>query len=136
MVGATWALAWFPIGCVLAVLAWKAEFPSLELSAIVLGIWTALGGMSGTLFALLLALYERGQSLGTLRPARLALWGTAAGAGIPLAIYLFLLWLDGVPPSIPLLVITGALGACCAVATIALARRGRAADGNTVRAQA
>jgi hypothetical protein len=130
-VGVTWALGWLPVGCAIGIAMGWFRLPSREDTAIVLAIWAAFGGISGILFALLLGWFERGRSVEGLRPSRLMLWGTIAGAGIPLALCLPLLWLDPgnyfTWASWGMFALTGTIGACSAVATIAIARRTRSA---------
>jgi hypothetical protein len=82
------------------------------------------GAVAGGLFAWTLAARESKQTLGTLKPRRVALWGFVAAAGVPL-----LASLAVAGPALPLGVLAagvigfGALGSVLSTATLRLARR-------------
>jgi len=131
-VGALWGAIWLPLG---VLLGWTMRWftpPLIERTFESLGAWTLLGGMSGFVFALLLALLERGQRIEALRPSRLALWGIIAGIGVPLVLFLAIVMAFPVlyftPGSGGTFVITGVAGACSALATIRLAQPARIAS--------
>ena len=127
-VAVAWAAIWFLIG---ALLGWPLQwFTDSQRATTVLGSWTALGCISGLVFAQLLAWLERGQSIERLRPSRFGLWGTLAGAGVPLALSLALVLADPASyltgASAGMFALMGATGAVSAFVTIRVAQRGRA----------
>ena len=133
-VGVAWAATWLLTG---ALLGWPLQwFTDSERATTVLGTWTALGGMSGIVFAQLLAWLERGQSIERLRPSRFGVWGTLAGAGVPLALSLALVVADPASyftaGSAGMLALMGATGAASAFATIRVAQLGRRASHDRV----
>lgn len=84
MVAVMWAAEWLGVG---ALIGWPLRWfdgPLAERLVTVLASWTMLGALSGFVFALLLAWREQGQTVDSLRPSRLFLWGIVAGAGVPL----------------------------------------------------
>jgi hypothetical protein len=134
-----WAVVWLPIGLALAafasarpaepgdVLFRPVSFP------LFLTVWTAWGAVSGAAFALVLALAERRRTIDNLATGRIALWGALGAASLPVA----LLAIDVVRTPAGLLGyrwgfvalvlgVSAALGAGCASATLALARRSTA----------
>jgi hypothetical protein len=122
-----WAAVWLPAGALLTLLSgWTGH--SLRLPLWYFGIWTALGALSGGVFALLLAVLERRQSFQQLSARRLAIWGAIAGGAIPIGGSLLIvalfsdLSLSADAPSA--FASMALLGAACAVATLSLARRG------------
>ena len=124
-VGVAWAAIWFLIG---ALLGWPLQwFTDSDRATTVLGTWTAVGAISGFVFAQLLAWLERGQSIERLRPGRFGLWGTLAGAGVPLALSLALVLADPTSyltvASAGMFGLMGATGAGSAFATIRVAQR-------------
>jgi hypothetical protein len=123
---ALWAAVWLPVGGILGfVLDWTEH--SIRPPFWYLG-WTALGASSGASFALLLALFERRRSFQELSTRRLTVWGAAAGAALPIlgtrlliAIFPDLRLSSDTPILFAVLML---LGASCAWATLAIARRG------------
>ena len=127
-VAVAWAAIWFAVG---ALLGWPLQwFTDTERTTTVLGTWTALGGISGFVFAQLLAWLEPGQSIEGLRRGRVSLWGTLAGAGVPLGLSLALILAEPdsylTAASASMFALMGAIGAGSAFATIRVAQRGRA----------
>ena len=123
-----WAATWLVVG---ALLGWPFQwFTATERTTTVLGTWTALGGVSGFVFAQLLAWLERGRSIDDLRGGRVSLWGTLAGAGVPLGLSLALVLAEPdsylTAASASMFALMGALGAGSAFATIRVAQRGHA----------
>jgi hypothetical protein len=123
---ALWAAVWLPAGIILGfVLDWAEH--SLRPPFWYLG-WTALGASSGASFALLLALFERRRSFQELSTRRLTVWGAAAGAALPIAGTRLLVALMPdlrLSSDTPILfAVLALLGASCAWATLAIARRG------------
>jgi len=131
-----WALAWLPIGGVLALYASsRPPQPSDLISRPVsmplfLTVWTIWGGLSGSLFAVVLGVGERRRGLSDLSVARTAAWGALGSMTVPAA----LLALDMIRAPISLrlydwrvpllaLSLSALLGAGCAAATLALAQR-------------
>jgi hypothetical protein len=126
-IGALWGTVWLLIGL---LLGWPARWfdgSSLERSAIVLAVWTALGGLSGLGFASMLAWLERGHTVDTLRSSRVALWGIVSGVALPVSLCVALVL--ALPDSYLTLAsggmfaVMGAVGAVSAVATLRLAKK-------------
>jgi hypothetical protein len=135
-IGAIWAVTWVPLGALVGLYAAASPpqpddflyrpvaFPTFLLA------WTIWGGLSGVGFALILGAVERRRTLGDLSVARTACWGALGAISAPA----FLTAIDvahGVPaaslhywrlPVVSILV-SAALGAACAAATLMLARR-------------
>jgi hypothetical protein len=131
-----WAAAWLPMGLALGLYAgatppqpsdiiWRPVSLPLFLTA-----WTVWGAVSGGFFALILRFTERRRTADDLTLIRTAIWGAAGAMTLPAALVV----IDAVrTPSgllgytwrFPLLVLaaSAALGAGCAAATLALARR-------------
>lgn len=129
-------MAWMPLGLALSLYAGlRAPEPSDIISRPVslplfVSVWTVWGGMSGALFALLLGFAERRRTLGNLSRARTAVWGALGCMTLPAALTLVDVLqtpagLRGYGWRFPLtaLAVSAALGAACAAATLALARR-------------
>jgi nitrate/nitrite transporter NarK len=126
-VACAWAAIWLPVG---ALLGWPLQwFGGAARTATVLGTWTALGAVSGFVFAQLLARLERGWSIDRLRRGRVTVWGTLAGAGVPLAISLAVVLAEPdsslTVASASMFALMGAIGAGSAFTTIRVALRGR-----------
>jgi hypothetical protein len=93
--------------------------------------WGVIGAVAGTLFAVTVILAERSRTLAALSPRRLALWGFAAGALLPVAVSLAYRVahhvssrVDGATLAVSL--ISGMLGASIAALTVQLARKSSA----------
>ena len=134
--GFMWAIAWFPIGVLVALYAaatppkpgdllWRPiEFPTF------LSVWTIWGGLSGTGFALILGATERGRMLGELSLARTALWGALGAMSAPSVLTAIDMWrglafsplYDWLVPLTGVLA-SAVLGGACAAATLIVARR-------------
>ena len=115
-----WAVAWLPIGVLVAI--WKGW-----LSTPFLAVWTALGASAGAVFALLLATLERRRTLEDLSTRRLTIWGALGGAALPVVGSLLI---DLLVPNVSLagdapavFGVMALLGAACAWATLRIARR-------------
>lgn len=116
-IAVVWGLLWVAIGVGLTVVfgvfrpddIGAGEGPTRTLP--ILGL---VGFWSGLAFAGVMSLAERRTELHELSLARVALWGLAAGAGIPL--------LMGTDGSMGWL--TGLMGSVFATASVAIARRG------------
>lgn len=124
-----WAAVWLPIGIVLAfAFAFGWTGGSWRLPLWYLLTWTLLGASSGAVFALLLATLGRQYTLNELSPRTLTLWGTIAGAAIPVGAALLLLaFIPGF--SLPqnatgVFAVMAVLGGACAWASLKIARRG------------
>jgi hypothetical protein len=115
-VGLTWGAVWAVIGAVTGVIASivapEVIDPGETPGRIALVLCTA-GFISASGFALVLATLERGRSLSDLSLVRVALWGAAGSAVIPL--------LTAVADS--MVVFTCPLGAVLAAGSVAIARR-------------
>src|SRR5262249_9115578 len=81
------------------------------------------GGLSGAIFAFLLAVLERRQSFHQLSAQRLAIWGAAAGAALPVCLWLILTAIGGGLSATPFAVAGIALlGGACGWGTFRIAR--------------
>lgn len=132
----TWALVWFPMGFALALYAdSRPPQPSDVISRPVaipafVTAWTIWGGLSGGAFAFFLAITERRRTIETLSTARTAAWGALGAIALPLILVVIdvvrtPVGLLGYSWRFPFLVLAASatLGAGCAAATLALARR-------------
>ena len=137
-----WALVWVPVGLALAFFAAASPpRPSDLISRPVavpqfLAVWTLWGAFSGATFALVLAVAERRRTIGSLSLSRTALWGGLGAAALPILLVAVDVvrtpaGLRGYGWTFPglILVVSALLGACCAGATLLLARRGSVASG-------
>lgn len=133
--GLLWAVVWGILGCVVMLAQVishpRPVEPSLSrlilLSLTFFGVW---GAVSGSVFAIALAIAERQRRIEELSMKRVALWGATGGAILP-AVGTAATVLSGAasrlqPDVAVLFAITALLGALCASATLALARRGDA----------
>jgi len=132
-----WALAWAPLGIVLALyryccggpLTFDTPPPGLLLPWLILfgaGAWLLGGAVAGLLFAAVLACTERGRSIGELRPGRTVFWGAIGALILPVLMLTieaagqaYAGWWQG---ALLVLGISGVLGGGSAAATLALAR--------------
>lgn len=131
-----WALVWLPIGLALALYAGsRSPQPSHVISRPVsiplfVTAWTVWGALSGAAFAVVLALTERRRTIENLSTSRIAIWGALGAVALPLLLTAIdvvrtPVGLRGYSWRFPLLIlaVSAALGAACATATLALARR-------------
>ena len=127
-----WAIVWLPVGAAFGLLLNAGHPgdvipPSVLLMVAMGGAW---GGVSGAIFAGLLALAERKRTIADLSLIRVAAWGAVGCASLPvlLALHylsredLLALRADAMFLGI-VLVVSGLLGAACAAGTLTLARR-------------
>ena len=127
-----WALVWIPIGFALTLLRRSSSFECLYcdpnwLVRFVAG-WSVFGAVSGGLFAIVLMIAERRRTLAELSLRRTAVWGAIGALALPTIITI----LDVVdspgpyrdwPFMLVTLIAVAGLGASCAAASVALARR-------------
>jgi len=131
--GLLWASVWGVLGCVLVLLQalrWAGRIVEPSLAQLLLysltffGLW---GAVSGAVFAVALTIAERQRRIEELSMRRVALWGAIGGVTIP-ALGTALSVVTEAPRLKPdlivLFTITALLGSLCAIATLALARRG------------
>ncbi len=126
-----WAIVWLPLG--LALLGLRRRSPGdcvycpADFVIRFLGIWTLWGALSGAIFAVVLAVAERRRTLAELSFARVAVWGAIGSLALPGALTIADLMQSAFPSEwrfvLTALGIAAALGAGCAAATLALARR-------------
>ena len=118
-VGVTWSVLWIAIGLVLfgvITIVDPGQVEPGEGLRTVLPILGTVGFLSGLGFSALLSIIERHRPLEKLSIARVALWGALGSGAIPL----LMSGSGGVWPE------TAVLGAVCAAATLAIARKSRA----------
>jgi hypothetical protein len=124
-----WAFAWLPIGVLVGLtFGWVHIPPRSWLEASFLTTWTAVGALSGGVFALILAIAERKRTFAELTPRRFMLWGLLGGATIPVVSIVIVAAIANVhlaAPSGPVFALMTALGGVCASASLWLARRSR-----------
>jgi uncharacterized membrane protein len=128
---AVWAVVWLPVG--VAVGLWLTRFAHPQQSwndfFSGLGAWILIGAISGAIFALLLALFERNRTFNQLSPGRVVLWGVIGGGAVPVGANVAIatlfpsIHLSSAAPVVFAIMI--ALGALCALGTLWLARRAR-----------
>jgi hypothetical protein len=120
-----WAAVWLPVGI---VVAWLSGDSVRDMPSWYPTLWTLLGASSGAIFAVLLATLGRHHTLHDLSARRLALWGGAAGAAVPIAASLLLMAIVpdlSLAPGAPVMfALEASLGAVCAWASLKIARRG------------
>ncbi len=125
VMAALWALTWGVVGVLIGLFKW---YRGDLIDSI--GRWFGVvGAINGLLFALVLAIAERKQSVATLSLARFALWGGVATLVVPLFTTLIVLYVFG--PSdfgIPITPLAEfmALGMVSATAILLIARHGKA----------
>lgn len=128
MLGLLWAGVWLPVGVIAGPAFHWIGFPLQPIDWAFFGMFTGLGFASGATFGALLSRLERDQTIESIRPSRLAIWGLIAGAGIPILLCLIVLAI--VPGDVHLarsayglFTLLGLLGAATAELSIALAKR-------------
>lgn len=118
--GLAWGTAWATImamaGVVVGVLR-PEEIDPGEGPVLVGAIMGMVGFVSGVAFGTLLSLAERRKTLLDLSPGRAAMWGILASAAFPL--------LTGRADAV---LVVCPLGAACAAASVAIARRAELRD--------
>jgi hypothetical protein len=127
-----WAAVWLSVGMVVAWFSGSTGDSVRDLPAWYHAFWTLLGASSGAIFALLLATLGRHYTLNSLPARRLALWGGAAGAALPIAGSLLLITIVpdlSLAPGAPVMfALEASLGAACAWASLKIARRGATSE--------
>ena len=132
VIGGLWGLAWLPVGLLLGFRNQRLvdrmipSPPHVWLRSVVdLVLWMAA---SGALFSVVLGFAEAGRSVAKLSRLRAALWG-AVGCAIVAVLYAAYdvarrpySWRDALALSPLAILIYGALGAICAVGTLAFVR--------------
>lgn len=136
VIAGIWAIVWMPMGLALALYAGSRSPRPTDLFArpasvpLFVSAWTVWGAMSGALFAFILGLAERRRTLASLSLARTVAWGAIGCMTLPAV--LTVVDVLGTPAGLrgytwrfPLavLAVSAGLGAACAAATVALARR-------------
>jgi hypothetical protein len=90
--------------------------------------WALLGAINGVLFAVLMALAERGRTVATVSVRRIALWGAVGTLILPGILFLalvVLIPLGDVSVNVVSLVAFLMLGASCGAGMLLMARRSR-----------
>jgi hypothetical protein len=138
VMAALWTVVWGVVGIVIGLIKWyrgdlidvggipaAVAFSLILRFAALLGLF---GAINGLLFATVLALAERRQSIATLSLARFALWGVIATLVVPLLAAAILVVVFG-PESFGIeltrLAAIAGLGMACAAAILLIARRGK-----------
>ena len=114
--GLTWGTMWAALGAVLGIVVGVLAPQNIDPGEGPLNIAWILGTagfISGVTFALVLSRLERGRSLRSVSLPRVALWGAAGAAVIPLL----------TPVADAMLIFTCPLGALLAAGSVAVARR-------------
>ncbi len=134
-----WALVWLPPGIALDLFAHSppSQHRPPPAFGVLSAVWIAWGAVSGAVFAILLAVAERRNTIVHLSLWRVSAWGAVACAILPalLAIWDYALG-PGVYTSFDWLLagvviaVCGFVGAVCAASTIALGRRAPARGGS------
>lgn len=124
----TWALAWGALGSALAAARfwWPTSHDPVGIFNLptILVSWAILGFLSGAVFSALLARRERRRSVDDLATARVAVWGALGGASLPvLATVIGALMGEVGDDWFTAPIISAALGAMCAAASLRLAKR-------------
>ena len=128
--GAAWAVIGAGIGVVLGLLSpdvWQSG-PILEW-ALGMGLY---GLVSGAAFGKLIAFYERRRTLDDLTLGRMAAWGVAGSAAVPLVFWALGMFEPGTTGRdiVEAMLLTSFLGGTFAAGSLALARRAEGADGD------
>lgn len=136
VIAGIWAIVWMPMGFALALYAGSRSPQPTDVIArpvslpLFVSVWTMWGGASGVLFALILGLAERRRTLASLSLVRTVVWGAIGCVTLPAALTIVDVLttpagLRGYTWRFPLaaLAVSAALGAACAAATLAVARR-------------
>ena len=134
VIGVLWAVVWAPVGAAVGAYEPQTDDVQLLVPTPLLGTvmwfalgWGVMGAISGFLFALTLALAERGRTIATLSMGRVALWGGVGALVLPLIAFLVFLGIFGSHGMyiefIPILSVVG-LGTACSTTILWLGRRG------------
>jgi len=127
-----WTVLWLPVSLVMAIyryLPLNRDFPvsPVKLIAVATLAWSVWGGLSGALFATILAIAERRRTFSQLSARRVAAWGALGAIALPGAILSIAIVANPgfnlIPFSLLALTVSGVLGGTCAIGTLALARR-------------
>ncbi len=145
--GLLWGLVWLPVGAAVGFVQYQrgglidvlSPPPGIMLRVIAQFTlqWGFLGFINGALFAVLLAIAERGRTLATLSVRRVAFWGALGTLVLPAVVLLIALVLFG--PSglfvklVPMVSVL-ALGAASGTAMFLVARRAPASADRQVSA--
>jgi len=136
VIAGIWAIVWMPMGLALALYAGSRSPQPTDVLArpvsvpVFVSAWTMWGGMSGALFAFILGLAERRRTLASLSRVRTVAWGAIGCVTLPAV--LTVVDALGTPAGlrgygwrfpVAALAVSAGLGAACAAATLALARR-------------
>jgi hypothetical protein len=125
--GGVWAVASLPFAAWISRIALK--IPGLtpsrwEVALSVVQQFAATGAIGGAVFAIVFMAIERNRRVEDVSLGRGALWGFVGGIAFPiLVLSAALVGGAGLPWGLSVLAISGALGAGCAAASLALARR-------------
>ena len=133
-----WALTWGFVGILTGLFRWYRgdlidvlPTPATVALAVIFSIarWFAVvGGINGLVFAVVIAIAERRQSLAALSLARFALWGGVAALVLPIVTTLIIVYAFGPSDfgvSLTPLAEFLALGMASAAAILLIARRGK-----------
>ena len=133
-VGLTWGAAWAAIGAAVGavlVVVYPGAWPENPVTGLAFGMGL-YGLVSGVGFGELLAFYERRHTLEEIPLSRMALWGVAGSALVPVLFAMLGLFEPGTTNQdiLEAMFMTAFLGGSFAAGSLALARRAEGADGD------
>src|SRR5882762_10332557 len=89
IIAAIWVLFWTPFAVGLNQILADILFPnSIDGPYTPVSVWAIWGALCGFVFAILLALTERGRAVGTLSTARVLSWAAIASAVVPVVYWI------------------------------------------------
>ena len=122
--GLTWAVAWFPVGAIIGLVAGLTDTPVDSLVSLVFGlagIFAAIGFVGGAIFSTILGLAEGRRRFDQMSLPRFAAWGAVGGFLVTAS---FQLTIGGEPSlSVVATSVMALLGAGSSAGSLALARR-------------
>jgi hypothetical protein len=131
IITAIWVLFWTPFAIGLNQILADILFPnSIDSPYTPVSVWAIWGALCGFVFAILLALTERGRAVGTLSTARVLSWAAIASALVPV-VYWILTGLEAVgfgwafwETVLSTVGISALLGVVCGIMTLSFMRAG------------
>ena len=132
----SWVVLWLPVGVLIGLVEGtppECLYCPPNWFLLFLLAWSITAAVSGAAFSIVLMIAERRHSLAELSMARMASWGAIGAAVVPVVLMatdMIASGSDGVAwgRAATVTVLAACLGAACASATLALARRGQASS--------